>query len=81
MAATKYGSRAFEALWSVANFKAKITIMEELSRKDGTWANTEYGRIVANKLNLPLYKRSKEDWKNHLNKSSSKVDSLLKILE
>lgn len=80
MAATKYGSRAFEALWSAANFKAKLAIMDELSHKDGAWANTEFGRIVANKVNLALYKRNREDWKNHLNRGS-KVESLLKIME
>lgn len=54
--------------------------MDELVHKDGTWANSEYGRIVANKVNLQVYKRNKEDWKNYLNKNS-KVDSLLSVME
>lgn len=80
LAATKYGSRTFEALWSVASFKLKLSIMEELSYKEGTWSNSEFGRIIAGKINLPLYKRNKEEWKNSQNKAN-KVQSLLNILE
>lgn len=54
--------------------------MDELCHKEGAWVNSEFGRIVANKVNLMLYKRNKDDWKNYLNKTN-KVESLLKIME
>lgn len=41
--------------------------MEELSYKDGSWSSSQCGKIIANKVNLVLYKRSKEEWKNSLN--------------
>ncbi|KAJ8925549.1 hypothetical protein NQ315_009389 [Exocentrus adspersus] len=33
LATSKYGSRSFEAIWNVANFKSKVQIMEELAKK------------------------------------------------
>lgn len=55
-------------------------IMDELCDKEGGWINSEYGKIVAKKVKLSLYKRNKEDWKNYLTKDN-KVESLLKIME
>ncbi|CAH1116784.1 unnamed protein product [Phaedon cochleariae] len=75
LAASKYGSRSFEALWSVANLKDKLKIMEELSYKEGSWSNSEYGKIIAGKVNIVLFKRNKEDWKNFLN--NTKTDKIL----
>ncbi|VEN34580.1 unnamed protein product [Callosobruchus maculatus] len=76
LASTKYGSRSFEALWNGAHLKLKLMIMEELSKKDASWTNTQFGQIISNKVNLALFKRSREDWKNSLNK----VDKTEKIL-
>nr|CAI5862467.1 unnamed protein product [Callosobruchus analis] len=76
LASTKYGSRSFEALWNGTHLKLKLMIMEELSKKDASWTNTQFGQIIANKVNLALFKRSREDWKNSLNK----VDKTEKIL-
>lgn len=69
MAMSKYGSRSFEALWNAANHKCKLGILDEISYKDGLWSNTEYGRIIAGKINLVLYNRNKEEWKSWLNKT------------
>lgn len=60
LAQTKFGSRSFEAIWNAVSLKQKVEIIEELSHKDGLWANSEFGRIIANKINLALYKRSKD---------------------
>ncbi|KAJ8957662.1 hypothetical protein NQ318_017554 [Aromia moschata] len=68
MASLKYGSRSFEAIWNAAALKAKLQIMDELCYKDGAWSNSECGKIIAAKVNLALYKRNKEEWKNSLNK-------------
>lgn len=64
LASTKYGSRSFEAIWDCANLKHRLAIMDELVYKDGSWSNSEHGKIIASKINLSLYKRNKEDWKN-----------------
>lgn len=80
LAGTRYGSRAFEALWSVANLSMRFSVMDELSCRDSKWLNSEYGTIIASKVNLPLYKRNKSEWKNYLNKGN-KVETLLKIIE
>lgn len=54
--------------------------MDELSHKEGTWSNSEFGRIIAKKVRLSLYKRNKEEWKNSLSKED-KIKSLLNILD
>lgn len=81
LASSKYGSRSFEAIWNVANMKSKIHIMEELSHRDGSWANTEYGKIISSKINLVLFKRNKESWKNSLNKVATAEEVLADVLK
>lgn len=81
LATSKYGSRSFEAIWSIANFKAKIQIMEELSHKNAAWSNSEHGKIIANKINLSLFKRNREDWKNSFLKSSKSEKILIDIMK
>ncbi|XP_057660599.1 nucleolar protein 9 [Diorhabda carinulata] len=82
LASSKFGSRSFEALWNVANLKCKLQIIEELSHKDASWVNSEFGKIISNKINYLLYKRNKEEWKNSLNKSkeNKKEQLLAKVL-
>ncbi|KAJ8952855.1 hypothetical protein NQ314_007461 [Rhamnusium bicolor] len=81
LASSKYGSRSFEAIWNAANLKAKLHIMAELAHKDGAWSNSECGKIIANKVNLLLYKRNKEDWKNSLSKTKNSEDILADIFK
>lgn len=54
--------------------------MEELAHKDGAWSNSEYGRIIASKINLVLYKRNKEEWRNSFN-SVNKLKELTDLLK
>lgn len=79
LASTKYGSRSFDVIWNVCNLKQKLHIMNELSHKDALWSNTEYGKNIAWKLNINLYKRNVESWKNSLNKKDN-VNALLDII-
>ncbi|KAG5894945.1 hypothetical protein JTB14_023294 [Gonioctena quinquepunctata] len=81
LAASKYGSRSFEAVWNVASFKARVQIMEELSHKEGAWANSDYGKIISGKVNLLLFKRNKDEWKNSLNKVNNSDKFLEDILK
>ncbi|RZC39239.1 hypothetical protein BDFB_004216 [Asbolus verrucosus] len=81
LASTKYGSRSFEAIWNAANIKNKLSIMEELAYKDASWSNSEYGKIIANKINLVLYKRNKEEWKSSLNTVNKVEDLFADILK
>ncbi|KAF5290920.1 hypothetical protein FQR65_LT11502 [Abscondita terminalis] len=74
LASDKYGSRSFEAIWNVAILKNQKVIMNELSHKDGVWSNTQFGKIIASKINLELYKRNKDDWNNFVAKKDSKVN-------
>ncbi|XP_044746447.1 nucleolar protein 9 [Coccinella septempunctata] len=78
LAATKFGSRSFEAIWNAAGLKHKMAIMDELCYKDGLWSNSDHGKIIANKIQLSLYKKNKEEWKNSWHK---KKDEVLKLLE
>lgn len=80
LASTKYGSRSFDVIWNVCNLKQKLHIMNELSYKDALWSNTEYGKNIAWKLNINLYKRNVESWKTSLNKKDN-VNTLLEIIK
>lgn len=77
LASTKYGSRSFEAIWNACNMKFKMNIMDELVYKDAAWSNTEHGKIIASKIDLMLYKRNKEEWKN----SSNNVNKLKELTD
>ncbi|KAL3287548.1 hypothetical protein HHI36_002016 [Cryptolaemus montrouzieri] len=79
LAATKFGSRSFEAIWNAAGLKHKMAILDELCYKDALWSNSEFGKIIANKIHLSLYKRSKEEWKHSFNKNDKVQDLLLEI--
>lgn len=81
LAATKYGSRSFEAIWNVASLKLRLMIMDELSVKDASWSTSDFGKIIAGKINLVLYKRNKEDWKNSLDKVDKREKILADILK
>ncbi|KAJ3648045.1 hypothetical protein Zmor_019881 [Zophobas morio] len=81
LASSKYGSRSFEALWNAANIKNKLFILEELAHKDGAWSNSEHGKIIANKVNLVLFKRNKEEWKNSLNSTNKAKELFADILK
>lgn len=50
--------------------------MEELSHKDRSWTSSEFGRIIAGKINYELYRRNKEEWKQFSGKSN-KIKNLL----
>ncbi|CAH0550818.1 unnamed protein product [Brassicogethes aeneus] len=76
LASSKFGSRCFEALWNAANLKSRLAIMDELLYKDGAWSNSDHGKIISNKINFILYKRSKEEWKNNLNKTTDKTKEM-----
>ncbi|XP_050307325.1 nucleolar protein 9 [Anthonomus grandis grandis] len=81
LASSKFGSRSFEALWNAATMKAKLSIMEELGHKDGAWSNSEYGKIIAGKVNLVMFKRNKENWKNSYGKEAKPEKMLEAILK
>lgn len=50
--------------------------MDELSHKDAAWSNTLFGKIIKSKVNLVLYNRNKEEWKNYLNQTCNKVEKV-----
>ncbi|XP_018324930.2 nucleolar protein 9 [Agrilus planipennis] len=77
LVSSKYGSRSFDALWEVATLKMKLMIMNELSQKDASWSNSQFGRIIASRINLTLFKRNKEEWTSSLNKSKDKTKNCL----
>ncbi|CAH1114583.1 unnamed protein product [Psylliodes chrysocephalus] len=77
----KYSSRSFEALWNFANMKCRILIMEELSHKDGSWINSDFGKIIAQKINFVTFKRNKEEWKNSMNKGNKSEEILAELLK
>ncbi|XP_035452286.2 nucleolar protein 9 [Spodoptera frugiperda] len=59
---SQYGSRAFEQVFQVASLEQKVKIMTELSDKSNLLNSTQYGRLVANKLDVETFKLSQKKW-------------------
>ncbi|KAH9629963.1 hypothetical protein HF086_017478 [Spodoptera exigua] len=62
LALSQYGSRAFEQIFQVASLEQKIKIMTELSDKSNLLNSTQYGRLVASKLEVDTFKLSQKKW-------------------
>ncbi|GLV36333.1 uncharacterized protein CBL_08827 [Carabus blaptoides fortunei] len=80
LAVSKYGSRSLEAILNVAQGKQKMQIMDELSYKDASWTSAEFGRIIAGKINIQLYKRNKDEWKTFIGKSEKTKNMFADII-
>lgn len=59
----KNGSFVMETLWSLANFKQRVSIVDELKACEAQLKNDQYGRFVVIKFGLSFYKRRPDEWK------------------
>ncbi|KAJ0171267.1 hypothetical protein K1T71_012817 [Dendrolimus kikuchii] len=62
LALSQYGSRAFEQIFEVATLEQKVKIMTELSDKSNLLNSTNYGRLIAGKLDVATFKMSQKKW-------------------
>uniref|UniRef100_A0A2A4JPI7 Nucleolar protein 9 n=1 Tax=Heliothis virescens TaxID=7102 RepID=A0A2A4JPI7_HELVI len=64
LALSQYGSRAFEQIFNVASIEQKVKLMNELADKSSLLNSTPYGRILAAKLQLDVFKLSQKKWED-----------------
>lgn len=62
LAASKHGSRSFDAVWGCVNVKQKTLVMEELKSQQGSVVATLCGRVIASKTKLDLFRQDREAW-------------------
>jgi len=75
LACGKHGSRTVDALWKHSGMKMKQTMAEELSAKLDILNSNKFGKFVAQKCYLQVFKRGKEDWRAVLDKEE-KVENM-----
>ncbi|CAH0717576.1 unnamed protein product, partial [Brenthis ino] len=69
LALSQHGSRAFEQIFEAATIEQKVKIMTELSDKSNLLNSTNYGRLIATKLDVNTFKLSQKNWEqSRLNK-------------
>ncbi|CAF4860604.1 unnamed protein product [Pieris macdunnoughi] len=75
LAMSQHGSRAFEKIYESASNEQKVKIMAELSEKSNLLNSTNFGRLIATKLDVAGFKLSQNKWEqSNLKKSDNKAD-------
>lgn len=68
LAKNTHGSRSLDRIWAWASINQRTLIMEELAEVGESLRSTMSGQIMSNKLNVPLFVRNKNNWKETLGK-------------
>ncbi|XP_072948059.1 nucleolar protein 9 [Epargyreus clarus] len=72
LALSQYGSRAFEPIFEACSPEQKIKIMTEISDKSNLLNSTQYGRVIASKLDIATFKLSQKKWEKNRQKLAEK---------
>ncbi|XP_022179239.1 nucleolar protein 9 [Myzus persicae] len=62
LAKSKSGSRAFDCIWKVADTKQRTMIMTEFLKHESDLTSTQFGSIIASKLNLGMFRHKRDEW-------------------
>ncbi|XP_060853343.1 uncharacterized protein LOC132931285 [Rhopalosiphum padi] len=62
LAKSKSGSRAFDCIWKVADSKQRTMIMNEFLKHESELISTQFGSIIASKLNLGMFRHKRDEW-------------------
>ncbi|CAG9793120.1 unnamed protein product [Diatraea saccharalis] len=62
LAISRYGSIAIEHIFAAVSDDQKVQIMSELADKSGLLNSTNYGRLVADKLDVATFRLSQKKW-------------------
>ncbi|XP_063833933.1 nucleolar protein 9 [Ostrinia nubilalis] len=62
LALSQHGSRAFERIFESCSPEQKIKLMAEISDKSSLLNGTDYGRIIAQKLDVDTFKANQQRW-------------------
>merc|ERR1719430_248944 len=80
LACGKHGSRTVDALWKHSGMKMKQTMAEELSAKLDILNSNKFGKFVAQKCYLQVFKSGKEYWRAVLDKEEKAENMFSDIL-
>ena len=72
LACSKSGSRALDGLWNQGSIRARETIASELVSKEAQLTSNPFGKFIARKAALAVFKRSKDQWKNVIGQQDKK---------
>lgn len=72
MACSKSGSRSLDAMWAAMNVAQRQQVLAELAPKEAVLNGNQYGKIVASKYQLALYKHRPESWAEHQGATNKK---------
>jgi hypothetical protein len=81
LAISKFGSRTFDNLWKTVDLKNRQLLVDQLIPVQSKLRTNEFGRFLLNKLNLGLYRRSVEAWRNQQLVYEKQKSDLRSILE
>jgi len=80
MACSKHGSRSIDTLWKFSSIKMKAVMAESMSYKIDVLNSNKFGKFVSQNLMLSVFKRSKEDWKNLIEKKDNVKNMFSEII-
>merc|ERR1719509_374361 len=80
LACSKHGSRTVDALWQHSSPKLRRAMVEELAPRTDVLNSNKFGKFVATKCLLAVYRRSKEDWRKVVEREGRVEDLFTDIL-
>eukprot|EP01134_Creolimax_fragrantissima_P003110 CFRG3110T1 len=81
LAMDKFGSRAVDACWAVADIKLKESLAAEMIQSENEMKNDFYGRVIWRNCRLDHFKRKKEAWAGKHVANEKKKDMFADILD
>eukprot|EP00090_Calanus_glacialis_P000011 TRINITY_DN10009_c0_g1_i1.p1 TRINITY_DN10009_c0_g1~~TRINITY_DN10009_c0_g1_i1.p1 ORF type:complete len:640 (-),score=274.16 TRINITY_DN10009_c0_g1_i1:25-1944(-) len=80
LACSKHGSRTVDTLWKHSSMKHRQAMVEDLATKVDVLSSNRFGKFVAQNCFVAIYKRSKEDWRNLVEKGDKIGDMFTEII-
>jgi len=80
LACNKHGSRTMDTLWNHSGLKQRQTIVEELSTKLDILNSNKFGKFVVQRFYVPIFRRSRDDWKDVVEKKNKVGDMFADII-
>jgi len=80
LACSKHGSRSVDTLWKYINIKLRQAMVEDLASKVDILSSNRFGKFIAQNCFVAVFKRSKEDWRNLVEKGVKIEDMFTDII-
>jgi len=80
LACSKHGARTIEWLWKYSTLKLRQSIVEDLANKQDILNSNNFGKFAVRKYFVAVFKRSKEDWRNLVERGVKMEDMFTDII-